>query len=147
MQAGIRPLVYFPPLFLSFGGEIPLWTCFWIFARWFCLLYILGERESNIRKQWERGGLFTYGFKDFIYLFLERGEQDREREREKYQCVVAPWASPTGELPRNLGMCPDQESNWLPFGLQASTQSTELYQPRIFSLIYSNNIYWVASIC
>ena len=33
--------------------------------------------------------------------------------------------SPTGDLACNLGTCPDWESNWRPFGLQASTQSME----------------------
>ena len=55
--------------------------------------------------------------KDFIYLFLERGE-GREKEREKYQCVVASHVAPTGDLACNPGMCPDWESNWQPFGLQ-----------------------------
>ena len=36
---------------------------------------------------------------------------------------------PTGDLARNPGMCPDWESNWWPFGAQASTQSTEPHQP------------------
>ena len=37
--------------------------------------------------------LFCIFFKDFIYLFLERG-----REGEKHQCVVASEAPPTGDL-------------------------------------------------
>ena len=49
-------------------------------------------------------------FKDFIYLFLERGREG-EREGEKHQCVVASWVSPTGDLAHNPGMCPDWESN------------------------------------
>ena len=35
----------------------------------------------------------------------------REKER-KHQCVVASCVSPTGDLARNPGMCPDWESNW-----------------------------------
>ena len=38
-------------------------------------------------------------------------------------------AAPTGDLARNPGMCPDWESNQRPFGLQASTQSSEPHQP------------------
>ena len=57
----------------------------------------------------------------YIYLFLERGE-GREKEGEK-QCVVASCLPPTGDLAHNPGMCPDWESNWQLFGLQASTQS------------------------
>ena len=66
----------------------------------------------------------------FIYLFIyrERGREG-EREGEKHQCVVASHASPTGDLAHNPGMCPDLELNWQPFGSQAHTQSTELYQP------------------
>ena len=48
-------------------------------------------------------------FKDFIYLFLDRGEG--EREGEKHQCVVASSTPFTGDLARNPGMCPDWESN------------------------------------
>ena len=66
--------------------------------------------------------------KDFIYLFLERGE-----EGEKYQCVVVFRTPPTGGLAPNPGMCPDWESNQWPFGLQAWAQSTELHQPGLFS--------------
>ena len=42
--------------------------------------------------------------KDFIYLFLEEG---KEKEGEKYQCVVASHAPPTGDLAHNPGMCSD----------------------------------------
>ena len=42
--------------------------------------------------------LFPIFFKDFIYLFLERG-----REGEN-QCVVASCAPPTGDLARNPGV-------------------------------------------
>ena len=47
-------------------------------------------------------------FKDFIYLFLERGEGG-EREGEKHQCVIASCAPPTGDLAHNPGLCPDWE--------------------------------------
>ena len=39
--------------------------------------------------------LFLEFFKDFMYLFLERGEGKGEREGEKHQCVVASHAPPT----------------------------------------------------
>ena len=64
----------------------------------------------------------------FIYLFLDRGER-KEKEREKYQCVVASCAPPTEDPARNPGMCPNWESNLRPFGLQASAQPTEPHQP------------------
>ena len=43
----------------------------------------------------------TYFFKDFIYLFLERG-----KEGEKHPCVVASHAPPPEDLACNPGMCP-----------------------------------------
>ena len=60
-------------------------------------------------------------------LFLEGMEG--EREGEKYQCVVASCAPPTGELTHNPGMCPDWESNPVTLWFLAGTQSTELHQP------------------
>ena len=51
-------------------------------------------------------------FKDFLSLFLERGEgREKERERnidvpEKHTLVASPTPS-TGELAHNPGMCPD----------------------------------------
>ena len=47
-----------------------------------------------------------YFLKYFIYLFLERGE-GKEKEEEKYPCVAASCAPPTGDLALNPGMCPD----------------------------------------
>ena len=64
----------------------------------------------------------------FIYLFLERGE-GRGREGEKYQCVVASHAPPTGDLAQNPGMCPDWESNPSAFVSLAGAKSTEPHQP------------------
>ena len=37
--------------------------------------------------------------------------------------------SPAGDLAHNTGMCPDWESSWQPFGLQAGAQSTEPHHP------------------
>ena len=71
--------------------------------------------------------IFIHSFKDFIYLFLEKGKGGREEE--KYQCVVAFCAPPTGDLAHNPGMCPDWESNLRPFGSQGGIQSTEPPQP------------------
>ena len=74
-----------------------------------------------------------YFLKDFIYLFLEIGEE-KEKEGEKNQCVVAAWVPPTADPACNPGMCPDWESNQRPFGLQASAQSTEPHEPGLFLL-------------
>ena len=74
----------------------------------------------------------------FIYFQTER-KGGRKRGR-KHQCVVTSCASTTGDLACNLGMCPDWESNWRPFGVQASTQSTEPHQPGQNFLIYTLDI-------
>ena len=48
----------------------------------------------------------------FIYLFILREKgRERDREGEKYQCVVASYTSPTGDLACNPGMSPGWESN------------------------------------
>ena len=60
-------------------------------------------------KLWDRRKVFLF-FKDFIYLFAERGE-GKKKEGEKHQCVVASSVPPTGDLAHNPGMCPDWESN------------------------------------
>ena len=71
--------------------------------------------------------------KEFIYLFLDRGEgrdKGMKKESERNINVWLPLMTPPpGNLARNPGMCPDWESNWRPFGSQAGTQSTELHQP------------------
>ena len=78
--------------------------------------------------RWSKKSIFIYlspflslskinFFKDFIYLFLQRGKE-REIEEEKHQCVVASHMSSIGDLAHNPGMCPDWESNWRPFGSQ-----------------------------
>ena len=50
--------------------------------------------------------------------------------------MVASHVAPTGDLACNPGMCPDWESNWRPFGLQAGAQPlshTSQGKPRIFN--------------
>ena len=59
-----------------------------------------------------------------LFFFLE----GKENERERKQCVVVSCTPPTGNLASNPGMWPDWESNQQPFGSQARTQTTELYQ-------------------
>ena len=46
--------------------------------------------------------------------------------------MVAPHASPTGDLAGNPGMCPDWELT--PFGSHVGTQSTEVHQPGLLLL-------------
>ena len=74
-------------------------------------------------------------FKDFIYLFLERGEG---KESVRYHCVVVSRVPSTGHLACNPGIHPDWESNQQPFGSQAHTQSTELHQPGLIFSFYKN---------
>ena len=77
-----------------------------------------------------------------LFIFREKG-RERERQREKYHCVVASRVPPIGDLARNPGMCPDGELNHQPFGLQAHAQSTELHQPglKVIFLIKNENVY------
>ena len=75
------------------------------------------------RLRWLRGSFIYFyflfkNFKDFIQLFLERGE-GKEKGGGKHQCVVGSPAPPTGDLACNLGMYPDWELNWRPFKLVA----------------------------
>ena len=46
-------------------------------------------------------------------------------------------APPTGDQAHNPGMCPDWESNWRPFGLQADAQSTEPDQPGLGLMVFN----------
>ena len=62
-----------------------------------------------------------------VYLFLERGE-GKEKEGEKYQCVVASRVTPAGDLACNPGMCPDWDSNHDPL----------VHRPVLNPLSYTN---------
>ena len=59
--------------------------------------------------------IFISFFKDFIYLFFERGhgrEKERERNihvRERNIDQVPLTCAPVGDLAHNPGMCPVQE--------------------------------------
>ena len=75
------------------------------------------------------GFVCVRGFKDCIYLFLERRE-GREKERERQINVWLPlMCLPTGNLACQPGMCPDWDSNQQTFGSKAGTQLTEPHQP------------------
>ena len=50
------------------------------------------------------------------------------------------WRAPTGDLAHNPGMCPAWESNRQPFGSQAGSQSTELHQPGLDSIFFSEEV-------
>ena len=75
-------------------------------------------------------------FKDFICLFLERGEgREKERERNINVCLPLAHHSPTRNSACNPGMCPYWELNQQPSSSQAGTQSTEPHQPGLNLLI------------
>ena len=79
--------------------------------------------------------VFLFFFKDFIYF---QREGKGEREGEKHKCVVTFGMPPTGDLACYLGMCPDWELNWRPFGSQACAQSTEHTSQGCFSCSFIN---------
>ena len=71
----------------------------------------------------------TVFLKDFIYLFLERGE-GREKEMERNISVWLPLMRPLlGIWPATQACALDWELNQWLFGSQAGTQSTEPHQP------------------
>ena len=74
-------------------------------------------------------------FKDFIYLFLERGE-GREKERKRIINVWLPLKRlRLGTWTTTQACALDWESNQRPFGLQAGGQSTELHQSGLVCLL------------
>ena len=85
--------------------------------------------------------LFIFYFLKILFIFRERAREG-ESKGEKH------WSSashmpPTGDLACNPGMCPDQESNPRPFGLQVGTQSIEPQQPGlILQQIFTNYFYF-----
>ena len=77
--------------------------------------------------------------KDFIYLFLERGNR-REKERERNTDVrnidrLFFIHAPGGERTRHPGMCPNWGSNQQPFALQNNAQPTEPHQSGLASTL------------
>ena len=99
---------------------------------------LLEDFESFLKFKYTLFEVFTNFFilffkRFYLFIFRERGREG-EREGEKVQCVVASHMPPTGDLDCNIGMCPDWESNLLPFGLQARAQSTEPHQPGLHRL-------------
>ena len=80
---------------------------------WFVLLgSIIEVFETNLRMK---------------HLFFREEKGGRKMERNISVWLPLTCPSP-GDLTYNPGMCPDWESNWHPFGSQASAQSTEPHQ-------------------
>ena len=74
------------------------------------LSWMLQMIKSFLGKQtWEKGALFLFSSK--IFLFFRQRGRVREREEEKHQYVVAFRVPPTWDLARNPGTCPDWESD------------------------------------
>ena len=69
-------------------------------------------------------------FSDFREREAEGGREGKERERNIG--LLPLLHTPDGD---HSGMCPDQELNWLPFSLQAGTQSTKPHQPGLILCI------------
>ena len=102
-----------------------------------CAVHLkVAERVDPLGPSTQGKNTFFKFIKYFIYLFLKKREGGREEEGEKHQCAVASGTPPTGDLAHNPGMCPDWESNWQPFGLQAGAQSTEQYPPGPHSFLF-----------
>ena len=77
-----------------------------------------------------------------FYLFVGRGEgRETKVDVQEKHLSVAPRTHPTENLACNPGMCPDWESNWWPFSLQAGAQSTEPQQPGPI-LVFKPPNYW-----
>ena len=72
---------------------------------------------------------------NFIYLFLERGREKEDRERNS--SVWLPLACHLlGSWPTTQASALDWESNRLPCDLQAGMQSTEPHQPGLWYFIF-----------
>ena len=79
----------------------------------------------------EISGIIFILFKRFyLFIFRQRGREG-ERGRETLMCGCLSSTPYWGPGP-HPGMCPDWESNQQPFGSQASTQSSEPHQPRLY---------------
>ena len=91
---------------------------------------LLHLRDASLTiSYWLKPSLPFYFFK-ILFIFREG-----KGGGEKHKCMVASHAPPTEDLACNPGMCPDWESDWWPFGLQASAQSTEPHQPGLNGLV------------
>ena len=72
-------------------------------------------------------------FEGLFYSHSRETEGKREKETlmwERNSDGLPSTCAPTGDWIHNLGMCPDQESNWRPFSYGTTLQPTEPHQPR-----------------
>ena len=94
----------------------------------FSLYFLIFAKVCILSTYYVQMFSFSFFFKILFIYFRQRGREG-EREGEKHQCVVASSMPLIGDLAHNPGVCPDWESNWRPFGLQAGPPSTEPHQP------------------
>ena len=119
---------------------------------YFCLFQDFLQRDSNSMCSHVWCLLLHIVFlKRFcLFIFRERGrEGGRERNinvREIHRSV-AYHVPPPGDLAHNPGTCPDWESNWRPFGSQASSPSTEPHQPGLHIPVLKSMLSYVQAIC
>ena len=71
----------------------------------------------------------------FIYLFLGRGSKGEKHRCARETPISCLSHTSNGDLAHNLGMSPDWESNWPPFGSQAGTQPSEPHQPGLILVL------------
>ena len=125
--------------FYSLVVGVPCSLIFWHFW-WFIdfrlvviLLLVVWGSEGFLPMYPSWLELWTFKKKDFICLFLERGEErEKERERnmmwERNMDQLLFLHALTGDLIANPGKCPDWGLNWRPFAFWGDVQSAEPHQ-------------------
>ena len=104
-----------------------IWDTFWTSIFIICCSEVEWWAHAKLRILFF--SYFLRIFKKILFTFRERGREG-EREGETTSVwevheLVFPHVPPTGDLAYSLSICPDQESNWWPFGSQAGVHSTE----------------------
>ena len=118
----------FPPITLPYplpSGHCQFDLDFHVFG-YILLTCLFCWLDSGILCSRKKEGTLFLLKKDFIYLFLEKGEGKRKRGRETSTCgwlLQAPYWGP-GLQPAHVPWLNQQ-----PFGLQACAQTTEPHQP------------------
>lgn len=78
--------------------------------------------------------LFSIAMLFFLSVLIDFSKREERGETEKHPCKGETSMGyllylPNQGLNLNLSVCPDWESNWLPFGARDDAQSTETHQP------------------
>ena len=90
---------------------------------------------------------FSKNLKNILFIYFWReGKEGTKRRREtmweRNMDQLPLLCASSGDQTSNLGICPDWESNWRPFTLQAA-QQTELHwsgQGKSFTKFYFNSL-------